>query len=54
MCRVAQKDEAFRWLEAGYREHEALMVTLKTDPRIDELRPDRRFQELLGRMNFPA
>ena len=51
---LGDKDEAFRWLEVGYREHEALMVTLKTDPRMDELRSDRRFQNLMGRMNFPA
>jgi TolB-like protein len=50
---LGDKDEAFRWLEVGYREHEALMVTLKTDPQIDELRSDRRFQDLIGRMNFP-
>jgi len=51
---LGDKDEAFRWLEVGYREHEALMVTLNTDPRMDELRSDRRFQNLMGRMNFPA
>jgi len=50
---LGQKDEAFRFLEAGYQERAALMVLLKTDPRFDPLRSDQRFQDLLRRMNFP-
>ena len=49
-----QKDEAFRWLEAAYRERAAWMPFLKVDPRMDCLRSDRRFEELLRRMNFPS
>jgi hypothetical protein len=30
------------------------MVFLKTDAGFDELRSDPRFQDLLGRMNYPA
>jgi hypothetical protein len=30
------------------------MVLLKTDSRVDDLRCEPRFQELLRRMNFPA
>ena len=48
-----QKDEAFRWLEAAYRERAAWMPFLKVDPRMDVLRSDHRFEELLRRMNFP-
>jgi TolB-like protein/Tfp pilus assembly protein PilF len=50
---LGQNDEAFRWLETGYRERTAFMVVLKTDPRLDHLRSDPRFQDLLRRMNFP-
>lgn len=48
------KDEAMRWLERGYREHDAWMTLLKVWPRFDPLRSDSRFQDLLRRMNFPV
>ena len=48
-----QEDEAFRWLENGLRERAAWMPFLKVDPRMDGLRSDRRFQDLMHRINFP-
>ena len=51
---LGERDEAFRWLEAAYRERGEWLVLLKVDPRFDSLRPDPRFQDLLRRMNFPA
>jgi len=50
---LGETEEAFRWLEAAYSEHSAMMVFLKTDPRFAELHPEPRFQELLRRMSFP-
>jgi TolB-like protein/Flp pilus assembly protein TadD len=50
---LGKKDEAIRCLETAYRERDAWMVLLKTDPRFDDLRSDPRFQDLLRRMNFP-
>jgi TolB-like protein/Flp pilus assembly protein TadD len=50
---LGKKDEALRWLETAYRERAALMVFLKIDPRLDDLRSEPRFQDLLRRMNFP-
>ena len=46
-------DQAFVWLEKGYKERCEDMTFLKIDPRIDPLRSDPRFQDLLYRMNFP-
>lgn len=48
-----EKDEAFRLLEKAYREHAAWMAFMKSDPRLDNLRSDARFGDLLRRMNFP-
>ena len=51
---LANKDDALRWLEIGYRERATNMIYLQTDPRLDDLRSDPRFQDLVRRMNFPA
>ena len=51
---LGDKDEALRWLEKGYREHDAWLALLKVWPRLDPLRSDPRFQNLLQRMNFPT
>jgi serine/threonine-protein kinase len=51
---LSEKDEAFRWLETAYREHAEWLIMLKVDARLDNLRPDPRFQGLLRRMNFPS
>ncbi len=50
---LGSKEEALHWLETAYQEHAVHMMCLKTDPRLDDLRSDRRFQDLLHRMNFP-
>ncbi len=50
---LSKKDEAFRWLETAYGARDPLMVCLKTDPGVDDLRTDPRFQDLMRRMNFP-
>jgi TolB-like protein/Tfp pilus assembly protein PilF len=40
-------DEVFQWLEAAIAEKSGWLVYLKTDPRVDPLRGDARFQSLL-------
>jgi TolB-like protein/Flp pilus assembly protein TadD len=55
ICAALNKnDEALRYLEDAYRDRAAWMIFLKVDPRLDNLRSDPRFQDLLRRMNFPA
>jgi serine/threonine-protein kinase len=49
---LGDKDQAMRWLEEGYKEHEFLMTSLKVAPAWDPLRDDPRFQDLLLRMNL--
>lgn len=50
---LGDRDEAMRWLERAYRDHDAWLALLKVWPRFDPLRSDPRFQDLLRRLNFP-
>jgi TolB-like protein len=51
---LGSPDEAFRWLDVGYRERAPWMILLKRDPRLDSLRCDPRYQALIRLMNFPS
>ncbi|MGH9814035.1 MAG: tetratricopeptide repeat protein, partial [Candidatus Acidiferrales bacterium] len=50
---LGEKEPAFRWLEKAYEERSSRLVFLKVEPRLDPLRDDPRFQDLVRRMNFP-
>lgn len=45
-------DEAFRWLDRAYRDHNFAMVGIKADPLLRNLHDDRRFQALLTSMGL--
>jgi TolB-like protein/predicted Ser/Thr protein kinase len=45
-------DEAFRWLDRAYRDHNFAMVGIRTDPLLRNLHGDRRFQALLSRISM--
>ena len=51
---LGQKDEAFTWLEKAYEERYPWLIHLKVDPRLDPLRSDPRFAELVRRLRLPA
>ena len=50
---LGDKDEAFRLLERGYKEHTAGMVYLASDVAWYGLRSDPRYADLLRRMGLP-
>ena len=51
---LGEKNTAIELLEKAYRERDmGIMWFVKTDPRIDNLRSDPRFQALMGRFDFP-
>ncbi len=50
---ICEKDQAFNWLELGYKERSPTMIWIKFEPLLDPLRDDQRYQSLLNRMNFP-
>ena len=49
---LAEKDEAFVWLEKGYDEHAQWLSEIKTDPAFDPLRSDARFADFLKRIGL--
>ena len=50
---LGETDLAIAELERSYENRDGWMTSLKTDPAVDPLRSDPRFQDLLQRMNFP-
>jgi TolB-like protein/Tfp pilus assembly protein PilF len=48
-----QEEKAMDLLERAYTQHDAKLLELNVDPRLDNLRSNPRFQDLLRRMNFP-
>jgi serine/threonine protein kinase/tetratricopeptide (TPR) repeat protein len=49
---LGQKKTALDWLEKAYTERCQYIVYLRTDPRLDSLRSDPRFQALLKKMKL--
>jgi len=52
-ARLDEKDQAFQWLEKVYEERSHHLALINTEPTVDNLHSDPRFQDLLRRMNFP-
>ncbi len=50
---IGETEEAMTWLERAYEERAPALVFAKVEPRLDPLRSDRRFQDLLRRIGFP-
>lgn len=46
-------DEAFKWLEKSYQDHEVEMYWLKVEPPFEPIRSDPRYQEMLDKVGFP-
>ena len=50
---LGEKDEAFRQLEKGYEVRSQCMPATKVDPRLDPIRSDPRYADLMKRLAFP-
>ena len=50
---VGDKDAAFAELAAAYENREWWMAMIKVDARLDPLRDDPRFDNLMRRIGFP-
>ena len=51
---LKDKEQAFLWLQKAYEERSARFALIKVDPRLDFLRSDPRFDNLVRRMNLPV
>ncbi|HEY8224878.1 MAG TPA: winged helix-turn-helix domain-containing protein [Pyrinomonadaceae bacterium] len=49
---LGETDQALAWLEKGYKKRDPRMTFLKTDGRLNNLREDPRFQDLMRRVGF--
>ncbi len=50
---LGDRDEAFRWLEKGFRDRSVCMVYTKYDPRLRPVHGDPRYVDLVRRIGFP-
>jgi serine/threonine-protein kinase len=51
---LGDTDEAFRWLATAYDECAEWIIYTNADPRLDPLRTDSRFNDLLERLGFAS
>lgn len=49
---LKEADQAFSWLEDAYRQHDPSLAFILTDETLVHLHSDRRFADLLARMNL--
>jgi hypothetical protein len=50
---LGDKNEAFRWLEAAYKERSSFLPWINQNPFYAPLHDDPRFLDLVRRMNVP-
>ena len=49
---LGDKDQAFAWLEKAFADRAWYMTSLKVDPKLDSLRSDPRFKDLVRRVGL--
>jgi hypothetical protein len=47
---LGSADDAFAWLEKAYEDHDEFLCWLNVDPRLNSLRSDGRFSNLVNRV----
>jgi eukaryotic-like serine/threonine-protein kinase len=49
---LGDNQSAFQWFDRAYQERDESLIHLKVDPRLDPIRTEPRFDELLQRLNL--
>jgi tetratricopeptide (TPR) repeat protein len=50
---LGELDHGFQWLEQAYNDRSFCIPTMKSDPRLDDVHSDSRYQSLIQRLAFP-
>jgi serine/threonine-protein kinase len=50
---LGERDTALEWLKRAYEEHSSWISYLNVEPRLDPLRDDSRFEDLVRRVGLP-
>jgi hypothetical protein len=50
---LGDKENAFKWLNTAFQEHDVRLLGLKTDFLLDTLHSDSRFAELVRKVGLP-
>ncbi len=51
---LGEREPAFRWLKMAYEDRSLCIPTMKFDPRLDPIRSDPRYLDLIRRVGFPS
>jgi len=51
---AGDKEKALQWLQKAFEERSSFLIYSRWEPRLDPLRSDPRFQDLLRRIGLPA
>jgi TolB-like protein len=51
---LGEKQQALDWLEKAYQERSAFLIYMTWEPRLDPLRNEPRFQDIIRKVGFPA
>jgi serine/threonine-protein kinase len=49
---LGNKQKAFEWMDRAFQERDESFIHLRVDPRLDDLRSDPQFIDLLRRINL--
>jgi TolB-like protein/DNA-binding winged helix-turn-helix (wHTH) protein len=49
-----ERDEAFKWLDRAYSQHDGGLIFLKIDPLLKNLRSDPRYTAFLNKLHLPT
>ncbi len=51
---LGQNDQAFEWLDKALRGNSDMLIYLNVDPRLDSIRSDLRFTDIVRRVGIPG